>query len=335
VPLDRKRENINVREDSSRTVIMPDLQAPLTFEPIFMERVWGGRQLATLYGKRLPPGKQIGESWEIVDRAETQSIVRNGPLAGRSLHDLWVNFRQEIFGGIREAPRFPLLVKLLDCREKLSLQVHPPVRVANSLGGESKTEAWFIAHAAPDAELYLGLQKPIARETFEAALPSGRAAELVQRLRVKTGDAFLIPSGRMHAIGEGNLIVEVQENSDTTYRVFDWNRVDEAGQPRQLHIKQALRCIDFTDCSPAPIAANNESIISHDLFSIDRWQIDSGRELAPPGTFAISCCLSGELECGGSLFRAGEFFLLPAKAANRVVRNVGSSSELLRITVPE
>ena len=314
---------------------MPDLQAPLTFEPIFMERVWGGRQLETLYRKHLPPGKQIGESWEIVDRAEAQSIVRNGPLAGRSLHDLWVNFRLEIFGRVRETPRFPLLVKLLDCREKLSLQVHPPAQVADSLGGEPKAEAWFIAHAAPEAELYLGLQKPIARETFEAALTSGRAAELVQRLRVKTGDAFLIPSGRMHAIGGGNLIVEVQENSDTTYRVFDWNRVDEAGQPRQLHIQQAMRCIDFTDCSPSPIAANNESFISHDLFAIDRWQIQSQRELAPPGTFAISCCLSGKLECGGSLFRAGEFFLLSAKAGNRVVRNLGSTSELLRITVPE
>src|SRR5438270_1294676 len=314
---------------------MPDLQAPLTFEPIFMERVWGGRQLETLYRKHLPPGKQIGESWEIVDRAETQSIVRNGPLAGRSLHDLWVNFRLDVFGRVRDAPRFPLLVKLLDCREKLSLQVHPPAQVADSLGGEPKTEAWFTAHASPEAELYLGLQKPIARESFEAALASSRVTELVQPIPVKTGDAFLIPSGRMHAIGGGNLIVEVQENSDTTYRVFDWNRVDETGRPRQLHIKQAMRCIDFTDCSPAAISVNNESLISDDLFAIDRWQIHSQRELAPPGTFAISCCLSGELKCGGSLFRAGEFFLVPAKASNRIVQSVGATSELLRITVPE
>ena len=314
---------------------MPDLQAPLTFEPIFMERIWGGRQLETLYGKHLPPGKQIGESWEIVDRADAQSIVRDGPLAGRSLHDLWVNFRRDIFGKVREAARFPLLVKLLDCRETLSLQVHPPAQVADSFGGEAKTEAWFIAHAAPGAELYLGLQNPIARKTFEKALTSGRAAELVRRLPVKTGDTFLIPSGRMHAIGGGNLIVEVQENSDTTYRVFDWNRVDETGRPRQLHIRQAMRCINFTDCGPAAISVNNESLISDDLFAIDRWQIQSQRELAPPGTFAISCCLSGELECGGSLFRAGEFFLVPANASNRIVQNVGSTSELLRITAPE
>jgi len=317
-----------------RAVSIPDLQTPLTFEPIFMERVWGGRKLETLYGKQLPAGKQIGESWEIVDRAEGQSIVREGPLAGRSLHDLWVNCRSEIFGGIRDAPRFPLLVKLLDCREKLSLQVHPPADVADSLGGEPKTEAWFIAHAVPGAELYLGLRKPITRQRFESVLTSGQAAELVQRLRVKTGDAFLIPSGRMHAVGGGNVIVEVQENSDTTYRIFDWNRVDEGGRSRQLHIKQAMRCIDFADCSPAPIAVNNESIVSHDLFAIDRWSIHSPRELAPPGIFAISCCLAGKLECGGSSFRAGEFFLLPAKAGNRAIRNVDSTSELLRITVP-
>src|SRR5438270_2969337 len=277
---------------------MSDLQAPLTFDPIFMERIWGGRKLATLYSKDLPPGKQIGESWEIVDRAEAQSIVRDGPLAGRSLHDLWVNFRSEIFGKVREAPRFPLLVKLLDCRERLSLQVHPPSEVADALGGEPKTEAWFIAHAAPGAELYLGLQKPIPRQTFEAALASGSAAELVQRLQVKTGDAFLIPSGRMHAIGGGNVIVEVQENSDTTYRVFDWNRVDETGRARQLHISEALQCIDFGDCKPAPIAAGGESLVSHNLFAIDRWQIQSQRDLAPLGTFAIGCCLAGKLDCG-------------------------------------
>ena len=318
-----------------RAVTMPDFRTPLTFEPIFMERVWGGRQLETLYGKQLPAEKQIGESWEIVDRPEAQSISRDGPLAGRSLHDLWVNFRREIFGQIRDVPRFPLLIKLLDCQEKLSLQVHPPEHVADSLGGEPKTEAWFVAHAAPEAELYLSLRKAITRQMFEAALTSGRAEEFIQRVHVKTGDVFLIPSGRMHAIGAGNVIVEVQENSDTTYRVFDWNRVDEAGRARELHVAQALRCIDFDDCSPAPIVVNNESLISHDLFAIDRWQIHSPRELAPPGTFVISYCLSGKLECGGSLFRAGEFFLLPANASHRVIKNIGSTSELLRITVPE
>jgi len=299
-----------------------------------MERIWGGRKLETLYGKKIPPGKRIGESWEIVDRPEAQSIVQDGPLAGRSLHNLWANFRREVFGRVPDSPRFPLLIKLLDCREKLSLQVHPPPDVANALGGEPKTEAWFIADAVPDAELYLGLREPMEPQRFEAALNSGSATELVQRLHVKTGDAFLIPSGRMHAIGGGAVIVEVQENSDTTYRVFDWNRVDEAGRARELHIAQAMRCIDFGDCNPAPIAADGESLVSHDSFAINRWRIQSQRELAPLGTFAIACCLAGKLECAGSSFHAGEFFLLPAAVTTRVVRNLDSTSELLRITVP-
>src|SRR5436309_7792054 len=197
---------------------MPDLQVPLTFEPIFMERVWGGRQLETLYRKHLPPGKQIGESWEIVDRPEAQSIVREGPLAGRSLHDLWVNFREELFGKVLDAPRFPLLVKVLDAREKLSLQVHPPQEIAESLGGEAKTEFWYVVAAEPNAKVFVGLRKSMTRDQFEEAIHSGTVADCVHAIRMKSGAAMFVPSGRFHAIGAGNVLVEVQQNSDTTYR---------------------------------------------------------------------------------------------------------------------
>jgi len=122
---------------------MASSDSPIVFEPIFQERIWGGRKLAELFAKKLPPNKRIGESWEIVDRPEAQSIVRGGPLSGRSLHDLWVNFREELFGKVSSTPRFPLLIKLLDAREKLSLQVHPPAEAAESLGGEAKTEFWY------------------------------------------------------------------------------------------------------------------------------------------------------------------------------------------------
>ncbi|HEY2101924.1 MAG TPA: type I phosphomannose isomerase catalytic subunit [Chthoniobacterales bacterium] len=311
---------------------MSEFNLPITFEPLFMERVWGGRKLESIYRKRIPAGKCIGESWEIVDRPEAQSIVRDGPLAGRSLHDLWVNFRAAIFGKAPDAPRFPLLIKLLDCREKLSLQVHPPAAVARMLGSEPKTEAWVITDAAPDAELWLGLREPTEPQKFADALDSGQAAELVRRVPVKTGDAFFIPGGRMHAIGGGNLIVEVQQNSDTTYRIFDWNRKDEKGQFRELHIAEAMRCIDFEDCNPTVSAGNAESLVADRLFAIDRWKIDSARELSPPNEFAIAFCLRGEVECAGSLFQPGEFFLLPAHAKNRTVK--GAKSELLRITIP-
>src|SRR4029453_17011243 len=224
-----------------------NLTSPLTFEPIFMERIWGGRKLAELFGKKLPPSFPIGESWEIVDRPEAQSVVRDGPLRGKTLRELWTQDRQSIFGNVPDATRFPLLVKILDAREKLSLQVHPPEKVTAKLGGEPKTEFWYIATADPSAELFVGLQEAVTRAQFEEALRAGTIAEYVHRIRVRTGDAMFLPAGRLHAVGEGNLLVEIQQSSDTTYRVFDWNRVDDQGRPRQLHVDQALQCIDFND----------------------------------------------------------------------------------------
>src|SRR5205809_4571980 len=142
--------------------VMADSDSPVVFEPIFQEMIWGGQKLAALFGKRLPANKRIGESWEIVDRPEAQSIVRNGPLSGRSLHDLWVNFREELFGKVPDTPRFPLLIKLLDAQEKLSLQVHPPQEAAAKLGGEPKTEFWYVATADPGgAELFLAFRELI------------------------------------------------------------------------------------------------------------------------------------------------------------------------------
>src|SRR5438445_2211335 len=251
-----------------------EISAPLTFRPIFMERIWGGRKLAASFGKKLPANKRIGESWEIVDRPEAQSIVGEGPLAGRSLHNLWVNFREELFGKVPDAPRFPLLIKLLDAQEKLSLQVHPPPEIAESLGGEEKTEFWYVVAAEPNAEIFVGLRKSMSRDQFENALKSGAVADCVHPIRMKSGAAMLLPSGRFHAIGAGNLLVEVQQNSDTTYRVFDWNRVDDQGKPRQLHVDQALQCIDFNDVAPEPIIPTGELLVRHELFEVQKWNLD-------------------------------------------------------------
>ncbi|PYI99700.1 MAG: hypothetical protein DMF00_10350 [Verrucomicrobia bacterium] len=224
-----------------------EINAPLTFQPIFMERIWGGRRLESSFGKSLPPKTQIGESWEIVDRPEAQSVVARGPLKGKTLHELWTKHRSSIFGEVPDAPRFPLLIKLLDAREKLSLQVHPPEQVARKLGGEPKTEFWYVADADPGAELLLGFCKPKTRDQFEKALREGTAADYVHKISAKPGDAAFLPAGRLHAVSAGNLLIEVQQNSDSTYRVFDWNRVDDRGKPRQLHIEQALQCIDFKE----------------------------------------------------------------------------------------
>jgi mannose-6-phosphate isomerase len=312
---------------------MPEVPEPLLFEPILMERVWGGRRLQEFYGKNLPADVRIGESWEIVDRPEAQSIVRDGPLRGKSLHELWQNHRREIFGEIADAPRFPLLIKLLDARETLSVQVHPPNELAAELGGEAKTEFWYIANADEGAELFVGLRAGSTREKFEQALHKGEIADHVHRISVQTGDAMFLPSGRVHAIGGGNLIVEVQQNSDTTYRVFDWNRKGTDGKPRALHVEQSLRCIDFEDCEPSLTNAQDELLVRDSHFEVQKWKLDMEREAASAGEFVIIFCLTGELSCGKTRIAAGDFFLLPASATNRMI-HPAPGGELLRITVP-
>jgi mannose-6-phosphate isomerase len=316
------------------------VNSPLTFEPIFMERIWGSRRLQSEFGKRLPDGVDIGESWEIVDREDAQSIVRHGPFRDRTLHELWVQDRQSIFGNVPDGPsrtgisRFPLLIKLLDAHEKLSLQVHPPEKVASSLGGEPKTEFWYVAAAIPGARLFVGLRHPVSRNELEQAIRSGTVAELVHTIQVKTGDAMFLPAGRFHAVGDGNLLVEVQQNSDTTYRVFDWNRVDDNGKPRQLHIEQALESIDFNDVAPRLIEPTGEMLVRHELFEIQKWKLDSPREIAPLGQFAIVNCLTGSVRGADVDLLPGEFFLVPASLQDRQIHPRADGTTLLRITNP-
>src|SRR6266487_3382135 len=311
-----------------------DLDSPLTFRPIFMERIWGGRRLESKFGKKLPPNALIGESWEIVDRPEAQSVVAHGPLKGKTLHELWTKHRPSIFGNVPNAPRFPLLVKLLDAQEKLSLQVHPPEQFARKLGGEPKTEFWYVAAADPGAELLLGFCKPIARDQFEEALHQGTAADCVHKIRVKPGDAAFLPAGRLHAVSAGNLLIEIQQNSDTTYRVFDWNRLDDRGKSRQLHIEQALQCIDFDDVRPRLLQPEGELLLRNDLFEIQKWNLDHVREVAPHGQFAVVCCLTGQLACANVDLTPGEFFLGPAQLQDRELKPLAAQTTLLRVTIP-
>jgi mannose-6-phosphate isomerase len=313
-----------------------DLITPLTFEPIFIERMWGGRRLESEFHKKLPLEKRIGESWEIVDRPEAQSVVASGPLRGTSLHELWMQHRPEIFGEIVDTPRFPLLIKILDSQEKLSLQVHPPENVASKLGGEPKSEFWYLAAADPGAELFLGFRKSITRGLFKEKLRDGTIMDYVHKIAVHAGDAVFLPAGRVHAVGGGNLLIEIQQNSDTTYRVFDWNRTDPStGKHRELHIKQALQCIDFEDVHPKLIESKGELLVSHRLFEIRKWNLDEPREAAPLGQFAIVCCLSGMLSCANFDFVPGETFLVPAHLENRQLKSLRMGTSLLRVTIPK
>jgi mannose-6-phosphate isomerase len=306
-----------------------------------MERIWGGHRLASLFGKRTPPTATVGESWEIVDRPEAQSVVRNGPFRDRTLHELWTRDRKSIFGDIPHGPsrtggsRFPLLIKLLDAHDQLSLQVHPPAKIAAKLGGEPKTEFWYVASAIPGAKLHVGLREAVTRDQFEQAVRDGTVANLVHSVDVKTGDSIFLPAGRFHGIGGGNVLVEIQQNSDTTYRVFDWNRVDDSGKPRQLHIDQALQSIDFDDVAPALIQPEGELLVQNELFEIQKWNLAAPRVVAPFGQFAIVCCLTGVVRCVDVDLRPGEFALVPAALQDRTVQPREDVPTLLRVTIPK
>jgi mannose-6-phosphate isomerase len=308
---------------------------PLAFEPIFIERMWGGRRLESEFHKKLPPQKRIGESWEIVDRPEAQSVVANGRLCGKTLHELWTQQRQEIFGDVAGSSRFPLLIKILDAQEKLSLQVHPPEDVAGRLGGEPKSEFWYVA-ATQEAELFLGFRTPITRNKFEETLRDGTVMDYVHNLAVHAGDAVFLPAGRVHAVGARNLLIEIQQNSDTTYRVFDWNRTDPtSGKQRELQVEQAIQCIDFEDIQPKLIQSDRELLISDSLFEIQKWILDKPREAAPLGQFVIVCCLTGNLSCAEAKLAAGEIFLVPAHLNDRQLKPLAPDTSLLRVTIPK
>ncbi len=299
---------------------------PLTFHPLFKERVWGGRNLERLYQKPLPPDKLIGESWEITDRAEGVSTIANGPLAGRTLRWLMEEHRRDILGkDAAEAGPFPLLIKILDATETLSVQVHPPAGIAQRLGGESKSEMWYITDARPEAALFAGLKGGVTRLEFEQRIRDGSVAECLHRIPVQAGDALFLPSGRLHAIGAGNVLFEIQQNSDTTYRVFDWNRLGLDGRPRTLHVAESLESIDFADFEPDLIrsafsrnpALSVRFVVNDPLFRVDACRCKRGlRWYLRSESLQILAVIRGELEVSAAGVQVslapGAFCLLPA-----------------------
>lgn len=303
---------------------------PLTFEPIFMERVWGGRTLAELYGKRLPAAGTYGESWEIADRPGAESVIENGPYAGHTLRWLMAEHGAAVTGAASypAAARFPLLCKILDARDSLSLQVHPS---SPSLG-EPKTEMWYIARADPGAELFVGLKRGVTRAQFERALEEGSVADCFHRIPVRTGDAMFLPSGRVHAIGAGLVIFEIQQNSDAVFRVFDWNRVGLDGKPRELHIPESLQSIDFDDIEPSLVKTEASmrgrfgvrTLVRHTLFDVDLFHAEMQDVLAlSPPRLRIVAVVEGRVQASGNGITVdlgpGRFCLLPASLQQPIV----------------
>ena len=237
-------------------------------------------------GRSLPSKRPIGESWEIVDRTEAQSVVVGSSFDGKTLREVLFSHSAEIMGPAWDPHRpFPILVKWLDCRERLSLQVHPPAAIAPALKGEPKTENWFIADAAPGSHLIVGLKRGVTRERFERALCEQTLEDCVHRFPVSVGDSILVHSGQIHAIDGGNLILEIQQNSDTTYRVYDWGRVGLDGKPRQMHVEESLQSIRWDDFEPSPVRGSNQPavIANAQEFRIRRVPLGVGESLSLPG----------------------------------------------------
>lgn len=255
----------------------------LKFAPLYQQRVWGGRGLGQALGRVLPTGGPIGESWEIVDRPEAQSVVTGGQFAGRTLRQLIETYAIELMGpGWPRERRFPVLVKWLDCRDRLSVQVHPPAAVAVELGGESKTENWYFFQTEPGASVLAGLQPGIDAKKFARALEDGDVEKCMCRHSTHAGDSLFIRSGVMHAIEAGNVILEIQQNSDTTYRVYDWGRVGLDGKPRALHVRESLACL-AANTAPTPQlvrgSAKATELAECPEFRITRRQLAAGEAL--------------------------------------------------------
>ena len=308
------------------------MSSAVFFNPLYMERVWGGRGLEEKLNRLLPDGKVIGESWEVVDRPEAQSVVEGGRYHGLSLRELILQHSSSIMGPDYDPNRpFPILVKWLDCQEKLSLQVHPPVEVADKLKGEPKTENWYIADVDEGAELMVGLKKGVTREAFEAALVQGELEPLVHKATVKPGDSIFVWSGRIHAIGGGNFILEIQQNSDTTYRVYDWGRVGLDGKPRDLHVQESLDSIEFNDFEPEPMRHTQpgDTLANCDEFRLRKESIAVNGLLSFPDASqpVLLHVVEGNIEFKGDdirKFSKGDTILIPFEGTIEVTSSEGA-----------
>jgi len=292
---------------------------PLKFEPLYKERIWGGRTLETVFSRKLPPGKKIGESWELADLPNDKSVIANGELAGRTLAAAIRTYPEQITGDADYSGPFPLLIKLLDAHDLLSVQVHPDPQTCSRMGkGEPKTECWYIISAEPDAFIYKGLKKGAAKKQFVEALENGTVADMLAKTPVEAGQCHFLPAGTPHSIGAGLLIAEIQTPSDTTYRLFDFNRVDAADKARELHIEEALESIRFEASADELAVTTVGRLVACEYFTIDKGhQLENCEALLSRGIMKTLMFLSGcgaiERADGESVaFNVGDTLLIPA-----------------------
>ncbi len=322
---------------------------PLKFEPIYKEKIWGGENLKKYLNKDLQGLKKVGESWEISDHFDDNSIVINGELKGKSLHSILKDYGRDLIGNKaddRFLERFPLLIKFIDANDKLSVQVHPDDEYANkNENGEfGKTEMWYIVHAEEDAKLIAGVKEGITKEKFKELLEANKLEEALNYVAIKTGDAIYIPAGRLHAILPGIVINEIQQNSDVTYRVYDWGRVGMDGKPRELHIDKSLDVINFNDTNIEKLKFNevynsNEGkiieVVKSNFFNVDKIVVKSTISFKEKGeTFFSYSVIDGEGEILWSDnkidIKKGESFLIPASVKEYSIKSLHNNLVLIR-----
>jgi mannose-6-phosphate isomerase len=310
---------------------------PLKFGPIYKERIWGGSMLRETFGRETPKGKSVGESWELADLPQDKSKIVNGVLTGETLEQAISKYPEEITGSREFSLPFPLLIKFLDCGDVLSVQVHPDKETCRRMGkGDFKTECWYIIQAAPGAAIYKGLKPGVTKEKLERAIREGKVEKLLNKVEVKEGQCHYLPAGTAHAIGAGLLIAEIQTPSDTTYRVFDWNRVDKNGQARPLHIEEALESIHFDASGDNLSVTTVGRLVDSDYFKVDKGhQMRNCEVLLTPGQMKTLIVLSGFGTILSSPtavdFKAGDTILVPA--AYEGVMRFSAESEYLTVTI--
>jgi mannose-6-phosphate isomerase len=288
---------------------------PLKFAPVYKEKIWGGRKLETVFRRQLPSG-MIGESWDVTAHPHGMSVVTNGPSAGKTLQELWSSHR-EAFSLYDKDDRFPLLVKLIDANEDLSVQVHPGDEYAavHENGTLGKTEMWYVIAADEGGFIVYGVKPEVTKESFIQALQKEAIEGCLNKVYVKPGEVYEIPAGLLHALGVGVLVAEVQQNSDTTYRVYDWGRVDVSGNPRETHIKKALDVIDFS-LGLKPSGADDEYLVSNRYFKVKRIMPEGFMEIPLDGRFHILTNLEREIQVKANDVQVelapGESCLVPA-----------------------
>ena len=319
---------------------------PLRFHPVYRDYIWGGTRIISAYHRAAPPGI-YAESWEISTRPDGRSIAANGVWAGRPLTEIIEAWGPRLLGrrAPSDRPDVPLLIKLIDSRERLSVQVHPDNAAAARYGGEAKTEMWYILDTAPGARVFAGLRPGADRRAFEEALRRGDLESVLESVPVAPGDVIYVPGGRVHAIDAGCLLLEVQQNSDTTYRIYDWGRVGHDGRPRQTHLAEALRILRWRDTDPVkytpvplPAAPPNfrEDVLVCPFFRMERWRLRTPATLLPDAesfvaVFVARGVVIAAWDGGRETWNAGVTALIPS-ALPRIELAPGSGGATLLLT---